>query len=116
MKIKTAALTFLFLLAGCNATASKFRAHTQSEWDAQTPWSYEELVDKYEAQPDDVKPLILQNRIRLGMTQDQCLLAWGYPEKINRSAGRGWTTDQWCYANGKHLYFYDGCDELVAYD
>lgn len=56
---------------------------------------------------DDVET-ILSRSVRIGFTKEMCRLAWGAPEKINRTTTKWGTSEQWCYPSGNYLYFDDG--------
>ena len=47
--------------------------------------------------------------VRIGMTQAQVLdIAWGKPERINRTTTAAGTREQWVYGSRSYLYFQDG--------
>ncbi len=46
---------------------------------------------------------ILNNNVRVGMTEEMCILAWGKPNKINKAS----YGDQWVY-DDQYLYFENG--------
>lgn len=56
--------------------------------------------------------LIRDDRVAIGMSQDQATQAWGKPCDINRSVYSSGTREQWVYCVGeydrKYLYFDDG--------
>lgn len=58
---------------------------------------------------DENWKVILDEKVRVGMTEEMALLSWGQPEKINRSS----TGDQWVY-KGQFLYFSAG--KLTAFN
>lgn len=52
---------------------------------------------------------IRNERISMGMTEDQVLASWGYPRKMNNSTGRWGTHQQWVYGDfGPYVYFENG--------
>lgn len=53
--------------------------------------------------------VILEEKVRVGMSEEMALLSWGPPEKVNRSS----TGDQWVY-KGQFLYFSAG--KLTAFN
>lgn len=53
--------------------------------------------------------VILEEKVRVGMTEEMALLSWGPPEKVNRSS----TSDQWVYES-QFLYFTAG--KLTAFN
>ena len=48
--------------------------------------------------------LILQGKVRIGMTKAMCEESWGKPDDINRSIGSWGTHEQWVYGSS-YLYF-----------
>lgn len=51
--------------------------------------------------------LAKEGKVRAGMITEQCRMAWGEPEHINRTVdGRG-EHEQWVYGGGHYLYFDD---------
>lgn len=73
------------------------------------------LMTKEEAEAYRIKfgnenwTVILEEKVRVGMTEEMVLLSWGAPEKVNRSS----TGDQWVY-KGQFLYFTAG--KLTAFN
>ena len=55
--------------------------------------------------------LILQNKIKIGMTKEMVLESWGKPYDINRIIGEFGVEEQWCY-HDTYLYFEN--DRLVV--
>ena len=55
--------------------------------------------------------LIIEGKIKIGMTKAMCEEAWGYPDDINSLVGSWGTHEQWVYGNS-YLYF-EG-DKLTA--
>ncbi len=51
--------------------------------------------------------LIIQGKIVIGMTKQQCIDAIGHPKRINRTITASTIYEQWVYSN-KYLYFEDG--------
>lgn len=52
--------------------------------------------------------LIIQGKVRIGMTKQMCLESWGEPDDINTTIGSYGTHEQWVYGNGYYLYFENG--------
>lgn len=48
--------------------------------------------------------LILEEKVKIGMSKEMCELSWGYPNKINQTITVGKKTEQWVYDRG-YLYF-----------
>lgn len=51
---------------------------------------------------------ILERRIGIGYTKDQCRFAWGVPKRINKTISRYGVREQWYYGFRSYLYFDDG--------
>lgn len=63
------------------------------------------LIKKYGKNYAD---LIIQRRVKIGMTAEMCREAWGSPNDINRSTGPWGVHEQWCYDWGGYLYMENG--------
>lgn len=63
-----------------------------------------ELIKKYGA---DNAEIILEGKVRIGMTKTMCEEAWGHPDEINKMTGSWGTDEQWVYGNS-YLYFENG--------
>lgn len=48
--------------------------------------------------------LILKNKVKIGMTKDMCELAWGKPNKVNKTKNKYGVSEQWVYESN-YLYF-----------
>lgn len=51
--------------------------------------------------------LILNGKIKIGMTKEMCRISWGEPEDINETILAGNRTEQWVYPNN-YIYFEKG--------
>lgn len=51
--------------------------------------------------------LILQGKVRIGMTKEMCELSWGKPNDINSTISSGRKSEQWVY-DENYLYFDNG--------
>lgn len=58
--------------------------------------------------PPEIKRLVREGKVRIGMTTAQVEAAWGKPEDIHRTITAWSTHEQWVYGNGLYLYFDDG--------
>jgi len=58
--------------------------------------------------PIEIQDAINKKSVLIGMTQDQARLAWGNPEKINRTITKLGVHEQWVYGGGNYLYFENG--------
>ena len=47
-------------------------------------------------------------RVLVGMTDEQVLLSWGKPEKINSGFQEGQKGEMWVYKDDKYLRFKNG--------
>ncbi|MEW6614809.1 MAG: hypothetical protein AB1401_05025 [Thermodesulfobacteriota bacterium] len=52
--------------------------------------------------------IILNEKIKLGMTKEQIVASWGYPKSINRNVGSWGIYEQWVYGNSVYLYLENG--------
>lgn len=52
--------------------------------------------------------IIKQRKIKLGMTEQQVLLSWGKPERINKTVGSSGVHEQWVYGVGQYVYVQNG--------
>ena len=59
---------------------------------------------------DDVWSLIKNDKVKVGMSEEECILSWGKPSEINKTS---YGSDQWVYGNS-YLYFENG--KLVAFN
>lgn len=51
---------------------------------------------------------IVEGKVAAGMTRDECRLALGNPDNIDRQAGYSSVREIWTYNNGSYLLFMDG--------
>ena len=51
--------------------------------------------------------IILQGKVKIGMTREMCKLSWGEPKSINKTITSGMKSEQWVYSNN-YLYFDNG--------
>lgn len=61
----------------------------------------------YRTAPVDIQRAIQEERIKIGMTREQAVLAWGKPQDINRTVTANHTREQWIY-NDVYVYFNNG--------
>lgn len=64
-----------------------------------------DLTKKYGASNAN---LILQGKIRIGMTKSMCIDSWGSPSDINKTTGSFGVHEQWVYGLGSYVYFENG--------
>lgn len=63
------------------------------------------LAERYGQENAD---LIANKKVKIGMTQEMCLLSWGAPEDVNSTITNGAKSDQWVYSISSYLYFENG--------
>ena len=84
------------------AKAKAAKAAAESEKRAKEHREY--IIAKY---GETYGSLILQGRVVIGMTKDQCIEALGHPTRINRTTTALTVYEQWVYG-GRYLYFENG--------
>ncbi|MHB9014272.1 MAG: hypothetical protein ACYC49_18835 [Ignavibacteriaceae bacterium] len=58
---------------------------------------------------DELWNIALDKKVKIGMTEELCEIAWGKPWKINRTNVSNSVHEQWVYGEGSnYLYFEDG--------
>lgn len=60
-----------------------------------------------------VTEAVKQRKIKIGMTDQQALLSWGKPERVNKSVGTYGVHEQWVYGRDHYLYMENG--ELISF-
>jgi len=55
----------------------------------------------------EMKQLIKDGKIKIGMTQEMVLLSWGQPKDVNKMVGEWGVHEQWVYGTN-YLYFENG--------
>ena len=66
-------------------------------------------AERRAANRDQDTELAKKGKVRVGMTADQCRMAWGEPDRISRNK----THEQWVYPSGNRLYFDDEVLESI---
>ena len=54
---------------------------------------------------NDLWNLILNGKMKIGMTKEMAKLSWGEPKKINETIMKNSKSEQWVYSSGNYLYF-----------
>lgn len=49
--------------------------------------------------------LISEGKVKIGMTKEMCIDAWGKPKSVNKSSGAWGVHEQWVYGLKTYLYF-----------
>jgi hypothetical protein len=52
--------------------------------------------------------LIIEKKVKIGMSDTMCLESWGEPDSKNRTVLNGVETEQWVYKTKSYLYFDNG--------
>lgn len=65
----------------------------------------ESLVEKYGLEN---ALLIIEKKVKIGMSDTMCLESWGEPDSKNRTILNGVETEQWVYETKSYLYFDNG--------
>ena len=94
----------LFMSVGDSRKAPRSFASLLSETDPRL---------KYPDTPDAVWNNIINGRVAIDMTRDQCRLAIGSPAEVKRRTDNNYLIEIWTYENGHYLMFKDGI--LSAY-
>lgn len=55
-----------------------------------------------------VVEMVKQRKIKIGMSEQQALLSWGKPERVNKSVGSYGVHEQWVYGRGQYVYMENG--------
>lgn len=55
-----------------------------------------------------VEAAIANGEVFIGMTGEQCIRAWGQPEKVNTTDTARGHHSQWVYPGGRYVYFENG--------
>lgn len=63
------------------------------------------LAEKY---GKDNAELILNRKVKIGMTEEMCLLSWGTPNTVNSTITNNIKYEQWVYSDSSYLYFENG--------
>jgi hypothetical protein len=69
-------------------------------------FSIEDPRNQYRG-PDSIWDLICEERVRIGMTEQELLFSWGKPKKVNQTIVEGKSTKQFIYSKG-YVYVDNG--------
>ena len=70
-------------------------------------------AERRAANRDQDTELAKKGKVRVGMTADQCRMAWGEPDRISRTVTAHKTHEKWVYPSGNRLYFDDKVLESI---
>lgn len=73
-----------------------------------TLFAFENPRNKYPAIEDDTWQLIINSKVKSGMTKDECRLALGAPTTWGQVPTTAGMVEYWSYAEGIYLLFEDG--------
>lgn len=82
------------------------RGHTPRSFPALFSFSDPRL--KYPSVTDAVWENIINGRVAIDMTREECRLALGMPREVDRGADNSFLREVWLYENGIYLVFEDG--------
>lgn len=71
-------------------------------------FSFTNPKSKYPKISNDIWNLICNEKVKIGMSKQQCRLSWGEPKTINKSSGSWGVHEQWVYGSNSYLYFQNG--------
>lgn len=68
-----------------------------------------EYLKQHPNTDSDLKQVIMEGKVRVGITKEQVLISWGVPDDIHRTVTGFGSSEQWIYGNplygAKYLYF-----------
>lgn len=73
-----------------------------------TLFSFKDPHLRYPDIEDDVWDKIINGKVAVGMTHDECRLSLGAPSSIDRRPNYNGVSELWLYDNGSYLSFHDG--------
>ena len=71
-------------------------------------FSFDDPRLKYKEIQDDVWDSITREKVRTGMTKDECTLSLGLPAEVRKIPTYSGLKEQWYYNSGTYLFFADG--------
>lgn len=71
-------------------------------------FSFRDPRQSYPQITDEIWKLIVNGKVKSGMTRDECRLSLGSPANVDKSAGYSSLREIWSYENGAYLIFIDG--------
>lgn len=98
-KEKGGKLYSLFMSAGRNVNVSR---------PFHKLFAFEDPHKKYPEITDEIWANIINGRVAVDMTRDECRLSLGVPKSVDRRPGYGGVQEVWVYDDGKCLVFEDG--------
>ncbi|MDE6498247.1 MAG: hypothetical protein K2L21_06270 [Muribaculaceae bacterium] len=92
----------------------RFRLHMSVDGASVMPRKFSSLLSltdprlSYPDTTDDVWDQIVNGKVKIGMTTNECRLSLGRPADVVRQAGYSSLVEIWTYAGGRYLVFTDG--------
>ncbi len=96
---------------GTGVTASMYMTvgdSRQSTRNFDTLFSFKDPRLNYPSINDEAWTNIVAGKVEQGMTRDECRLALGAPDEIDRIPGYGGVAERWVYTDGSYLVFDNG--------
>lgn len=91
-----------------------FRLYMSSPFQSVMPRKFSSLFSldnprkNYPAITDSTWDMIVDGKVAIGMTRDECRLSVGEPDNVDRAPGYSSVREIWTYRNGRYLVFIDG--------
>lgn len=80
----------------------RLRAYLYTEEDQRV--LREEMVARHPDWTSEMKVLVEEGKMKIGMSQEQLLSSWGNPDKINKNVGEWGVFEQWSYGDVRYPY------------
>lgn len=72
-------------------------------------WNVENAFEHQDSQKETEVVIVEKLSPQIDMTKEEVLASvWGKPDDVNRTITKYGIHEQWCYGNGKYIYFDDG--------
>ncbi len=71
-------------------------------------FSFSDIRDTHKQISDEVWKLVTEGKVKDGMTKEECTLALGSPQSVDRMPTHAGLVERWVYDNGVYLIFADG--------
>ncbi len=71
-------------------------------------FSFSDIRDNHKQISDEVWKLVTEGKVKDGMTKEECTLALGSPQSVDRMPTHAGLVERWVYDNGVYLIFADG--------
>ena len=68
------------------------------------------INSKFQNWSQEIKNAVIEHKVHIGMTMEQCRESWGNPDRVNNTTTAYGTDTQWCYGDfcSNALYFHNG--------